>query len=122
MRSGEVGLDRGDDGLTVVRIDGEHDLSTAPTVRSQLQRLIDEGDPVVVDLTGATFVDSSILGTVLQAQRDADEAGVGFAVAHGGGADAVERVLEITGLRADLPIHRSREDARAQALGAERTG
>ena len=122
MRSGEVGLTRGDDGLTVVRIQGEHDLSTAPALRSQLEQLIADGDPVVVDLTEATFIDSSILGTVLQARRDAAEAGVGFAVAHDGGADAVGRVLEITGLRTDLPVHRSREDARAQALSPETAG
>ena len=122
MRSGEVGLERGDDGLTVVLIQGEHDLSTAPVLRSQLEQLISDGGPLVVDLTEATFIDSSILGTVLQARRDATEAEVGFAVAHGGGADAVERVLEITGLRADLPVHRSREDARAQALGAGTVG
>lgn len=122
MRSGEVGLTRGDDGLTVVRIHGEHDLSTAPALRSQLEQLIADGGPVVVDLTEATFIDSSILGTVLQARRDAGEAGVGFAVAHGGGADAVGRVLEITGLRTDLPVHRSREEARAQALSAGTAG
>jgi anti-sigma B factor antagonist len=121
VRSGEVGLDRGDDGLTVVRVDGEHDLSTAPALRSQLEQLIADGGPVVVDLTEATFIDSSILGTLLQARRDAGDAGVGFAVAHDG-ADAVERVLEITGLRADLPVHRSRDDAAAQALGAGTTG
>jgi anti-sigma B factor antagonist len=122
VRSGEVGLDRGDDSLTVVRINGEHDLSTAPALRSQLEQLIADGGPLVVDLTEATFIDSSILGTLLQARRDAGEAGVGFAVAHGGGFDSVGRVLEITGLRADLPVHRSREDAKAQALSAGTAG
>jgi anti-anti-sigma factor len=108
--------------LTVVRINGEHDLSTAPALRSQLEQLIADGGPLVVDLTEATFIDSSILGTLLQARRDAGEAGVGFAVAHGGGFDSVGRVLEITGLRADLPVHRSREDAKAQALSAGTAG
>jgi anti-sigma B factor antagonist len=118
VRSGEVGLERNDDGYTVVAINGEHDLSTAPGLRSNLQRLIADGDPVVVDLSAATFIDSSILGTLLQASRDAGEAGVGFAVAQADGAEAVARVLEITGLRKDLPVHPSRDEASAQALRA----
>ena len=117
MRSGEVGLERNDEGYTVVAINGEHDLSTAPSLRSRLQQLIADGDPVVVDLSAATFIDSSILGALLQASRDAGEAGVGFAVAQADGAEAVSRVLEITGLRNDLPVHPSRDEARAHALG-----
>jgi anti-sigma B factor antagonist len=120
VRSGELGLERSDEGVMVVAINGEHDLSTAPGLRSRLEQLIADGDPVVVDLTAATFVDSSILGTLLQAHREAGKAGVGFAVAHAEGAEAVARVLEITGLREDLPVHRSRDDARAEALGASR--
>ena len=118
MRSGEVGLERNDEGYTVVAINGEHDLSTAPRLRSHLQQLIADGDPVVVDLSSATFIDSSILGTLLQARQDAGDAGVGFAVAQAKGAEAVTRVLEITGLRKDLPVHPSRDEATAQALRA----
>ena len=118
MRSGEVGLERNDEGYTVVAINGEHDLSTAPGLRSQLRQLIADGDPVIVDLTAATFIDSSILGTLLQARKDAGEAGVGFAVAQAEGAEAVSRVLEITGLRRDLPVHPSRDEATQQAIRA----
>ncbi len=118
MRSGEVGLEKNNEGYTVVAVNGEHDLSTAPGLRSRLEQLIADGDPVVVDLSAATFVDSSILGILLQASRDAGEAGVGFAVAQADGAEAVRRVLEITGLRNELPVHSSRDGARAQALGA----
>jgi anti-sigma B factor antagonist len=118
VRSGEVGLEKNDEGYTVVAINGEHDLSTAPGLRSRLEQLIADGDPVVVDLSAATFIDSSILGLLLQASRDAGDAGVGFAVAQADGAEAVRRVLEITGLRKDLPVHPSRDEARAQALGA----
>ncbi|MGH2923816.1 MAG: STAS domain-containing protein, partial [Solirubrobacterales bacterium] len=99
---------------------GEHDLSTAPGLRSRLEQVIADGDPVVVDLSAATFIDSSILGTLLQARCDAGEAGVGFAVAHADGGDAVGRVLDITGVRKDLPVHRSREEAQAEALGGDR--
>ena len=99
----------------MLSISGEHDLSTAPELRRRFADLIAERGAVVVDLSPATFVDSSILGVILDARRNADEAGLGFAVAHPGGNDAVGRVLEITGLRAQLPVHLARDEAVAAA-------
>jgi len=117
VRSGEVALDQSEDGLTVVTITGEHDLNTAPVLRERLEGLIADATPLIVDLTEATFIDSSILGVVLQARRDAADAGIGFAVAHEDGDDAVSRVLEVTGLRRELPVHESREVALAELRG-----
>jgi anti-sigma B factor antagonist len=95
---------------------GEHDLSTAPMLRQRLDRLITDGVPIVVDLSPATFVDSSILGVILDARRRAEEGGLGFAVSHSNGADPVGRVLDITGLRNELPVHGGREDAATAAM------
>lgn len=119
MRTGEIALYTNDTGLRVVAISGEHDLNTAPDLRARLDELIEAGDPVIVDLTPATFVDSSILGVLLDARRRAQEAGIGLAVTQGDGADAVARVLEITGLREELPVHDDVESAGA-ALGDRR--
>ncbi len=120
MGPGEIALDR-DGGTAVIAFQGEHDLNTAPELRSRLAAAIAEGLPVVVDLSGAAFVDSSVLGAVLDARRDAHERGVGFAVALAGGARPVERVLDVTGLHSTLPVHRSRaaavQEARAGASG-----
>jgi anti-sigma B factor antagonist len=112
---GEIALDRTDAGVRVLTISGEHDLSTAPELRQRLDQLIIDGKPIVVDLSPATFVDSSVLGAILEARRRAQAAGQGFAVSHVNGADAVGRVLEITGLRAELPVHHDREEAVAAA-------
>jgi anti-sigma B factor antagonist len=95
----------------VLTISGEHDLSTAPILRQRLEALLDQGAPTVVDLSPATFIDSSILGAILDARRRASEGGTGFAVFQANGADAVKRVLEVTGLRAELPVHAHREEA-----------
>ena len=46
----------------MLTISGEHDLSTAQELRSQLTELLDGDRGIVVDLSPATFVDSSILG------------------------------------------------------------
>jgi len=95
----------------VLTISGEHDLSTAPNLRRRLDSLLDEGTGTVVDLSPATFIDSSILGVILDGRRRAADNDLGFAVLHSNGADAVDRVLQVTGLRAELPVHARREDA-----------
>jgi anti-sigma B factor antagonist len=116
VRTGELALET-EAGLTVVTISGEHDLSTAPNLRRRLDTLLDEETTTVVDLSSATFIDSSILGVILDGRRRAAEAGVGFAVLSSDGADAVERVLEVTGLRAELPVYARREEAVEAASG-----
>ena len=122
MRTGEIALER-DDGYAVISVTGEHDLSTAPDLRSRLDELIDGGVATVVDLSAATFVDSSVLGAILDGRRQADEGGIGFAVAQSpNGADAVTRVLDITGLRAELPVHVDRAKAVAAVTGGSDAG
>jgi anti-sigma B factor antagonist len=117
VRTGELALERKDSGLAVLTISGEHDLSTAPNLRRRLNALLDEGTATVIDLSPATFIDSSILGVILDGRRRAEEAEIGFAVARSNGSDAVDRVLEVTGLRAELPVHARREEAVAAASG-----
>ena len=115
VRTGELALERTDAGLAVLTISGEHDLSTAPNLRRRLATLLDEGTPTIVDLSPATFIDSSILGVILDGRRRAGEAQLGFSVLHANGANAVDRVLEVTGLRAELPVHARREAAASAA-------
>jgi len=95
----------------VLTITGEHDLSTAPALRRQLEDLLGDGDGIIVDLSSATFIDSSILGAILDGKRRAADAGIGFAVVHANSADGVGRVLDVTGLRAELPVHADKQDA-----------
>jgi anti-sigma B factor antagonist len=118
VRTGEIALERTDAGLTVLAITGEHDLSTAPVLSQRLDGLIAEGAPIVVDLSAATFVDSSILGVLLEAKLRAEQGRVGFAVSQSNGSDPVGRVLEITGLRNELPVHDGREEAAAVLINS----
>jgi anti-sigma B factor antagonist len=117
VRTGEIAFERSNEGLAVLTVRGEHDLSTAPDLRRRLKALIGEGDAIVVDLSPATFVDSTILGVILDACRRASDAGLGFAVAAANGGSAVDRVLEVTGLKAELPVHSARKDAALAAAG-----
>lgn len=99
----------------VISFSGEHDLNTVPQLRERLAEAIATGDPVVVDLSGAAFIDSSVIGALLDARRDAHEGGLGFAVALSDGAQPVERVLEVTNLTTTLPVHPSRDKAVEEA-------
>jgi len=107
---GDVSRESAGDGVEVVSLHGEHDLSTLPQVRNAFEAA-GEANALVIDLSSAAFVDSSILGAVLDARRLAGEAGRGFAVACGGAAEPVLRVLEVTGLAEELPVHPNREAA-----------
>ncbi|MDQ3758592.1 MAG: STAS domain-containing protein [Actinomycetota bacterium] len=114
---GEVRRDSGGDGIEVVELHGEHDLGTLPKVREAFEAAGGE-KALIIDLSTASFVDSSILGAVLDARRLAGEAGRGFAVACGGAAEPVRRVLEVTGLAEELPVHPNREAALSALAGA----
>jgi anti-anti-sigma factor len=117
VQENRIAVDRGD-GVAVVVVEGEHDVYTAPTLSEQLHELLKEGLPVVVDLTPATFVDSSVLRVLLETRREAGERRIGFAVAIGQDDSApVRRVLDITGLLPVLPVHDEREDAIEAARG-----
>jgi anti-sigma B factor antagonist len=117
VQENRIAVDRGD-GIAVMVVEGEHDVYTAPSIGEQLDALLAEGTPFVIDLTGATFVDSSVLRVLLEARRRAEEKGIGFAVALGKEESGpVRRVLDITGLLPVLPVHGAREEAIEAARG-----
>ena len=72
-------LDRRD-GVVVVRVHGEHDVFTAPALREQVHAAIEQAAPIVIDLSGATFIDSSVLAVLLGGLRRAREAELGYAL------------------------------------------
>jgi anti-sigma B factor antagonist len=108
--------------VVVVVVEGEHDIYTAPTLRERLHEAIGRGGGIVVDLSGATFVDSSVLGALLDVRRRAIEAGQGFVVCVGGSIEpGVQRILDITGLVPVLPVVHGREAA-IEAARANQNG
>jgi anti-sigma B factor antagonist len=121
VHPGEIGLERQNSGVVVVSLTGEHDLTTAPALRERIEGVAAEGTGLLIDLSAAEFIDSSIIGVILEAQRQADEAGTGFAAALEGGDAAVRRVLEVTGLDTNMPVHTSMDQALAHARTPKET-
>ena len=116
MDANPIVLDDALGDVVVVVVEGEHDIYTAPTLRDRLSEAIARGGGVVVDLSAATFVDSSVLGTLLDARRRALESELGFVVCVGETVEpGVQRILDITGLVPVLPVLRQRDEAIAAA-------
>src|SRR3954449_406580 len=119
MDANPIVLDESVEDVVVVVVEGEHDIYTAPTLRERLDEALGRGGGTVVDLTAATFVDSSVLGALLDARRRALESGQGYVVCVGDTVEpGVQRILDITGLVPVLPVLRQRDEA----VDAARTG
>ena len=110
-----------DDGIRVVAVQGELDLSTAPELEGPLQEAVAAADAsVVIDLAECSFIDSTGIALIVRAWKQLGDG------ANGDGAhrvvvcactDQVRRVLEITGLETSIPMHDSREQAIAALRG-----
>jgi anti-sigma B factor antagonist len=100
-----------DDGSAawVVRLTGEHDLSTLDTVRGQLAA-VPSGEPLVIDLSETSFLDSSVLGAVVEAHSRSEQAGGRFGVVVPEGCFAA-RLVDLSGLNERLPVYRSQQAA-----------
>lgn len=78
--------------ITVVRVVGQLDLETCPL----LEDALNESTPVVVDLSGVTFIGSTGLSVMLAAHERCTGAGHSFQLA--APSAVVSRVLCISGL------------------------
>jgi anti-sigma B factor antagonist len=103
IREPILGLaERGDD--LVLSLAGELDLADAPALREALRRAVERSPKrLVVDLTEVTFVDSTILGALVEARSALG--GDAFALAAPG--LEVRRALEISGLDRHFTIESS---------------
>jgi stage II sporulation protein AA (anti-sigma F factor antagonist) len=85
------------DGAVVI-VDGELDMETAPQLEHQIGELIGDGHrQLVIDLSGATFLDSSAMRTLVTAVaplRENPAARVVLAGVHG----VVQRALAVSGI------------------------
>ena len=99
-----------DKGRTVVEVNGELDLFSAPLLRDALTRLSDDGQHyLVAELSGLKFLDSSGLGVLVGATKRATAGGGALCVA--GASDRVVKVLRITGLMRVMPAFPGLQEA-----------
>src|SRR5947207_1341123 len=78
---------------------------------------------VVVDVRDAEFIDSSTLGVLLGASRDAEHAGLGFTIAlTNRNYTQVNHLLDLTGLGSAFAIYETLDNALAAARRGENGG
>jgi anti-anti-sigma factor len=82
---------------------GELDIATTPSLEQAIAEATSEpGAAIVLDLRELTFMDSTGLRTLAQCNARAEQDG--FTLAIWRGSRQIERVLEISGLGALLPL------------------
>ena len=87
-------------GVWLLSLHGEHDIATQPSLREQLGHVRAAGGRIVVDLSGAGFVDSAIIGALLEGA----EAGSAVSVVAPPGSVA-RRLADLVRLADALPVH-----------------
>jgi anti-sigma B factor antagonist len=104
----------------VVVLEGEQESYQSTRLEPQLDALLREGVPIVVDLSEATFVDSTTIAVLLAAQGRAQRGGSGFVLEMDEStAVYARRIFEITGLEALFSIRGTRREAVTAALTGE---
>ena len=103
-----------DDQTHVIELGGEIDLYTAPEFKERMVQLIEGGKKhIVVDLSKATFIDSTTLGVLVGGVKRLRPAGGALALVCTD--QNIAKIFEITGLDRVFPIHDTREEALAAA-------
>jgi|ERR687897_760804 anti-anti-sigma factor len=91
------------DGARVMRLRGEFDLAGVAAFETALEReALPMGDPIVLDMRGLTFIDSSGLRSVLMADSRVRAEGGRCVIVRG--PERVTRVLELTGVNDRLEL------------------
>ena len=100
------------DEIVAVCLEGDFDLGNAPALGKEVGRALENGNDLILDLSQATFIDSSVVHVLVNASK----AVIGSkraVVLQLGTAPIVERVLEIAEIERVLPrVHERREAVR----------
>jgi anti-anti-sigma factor len=98
-------------GVVVLKLLGEHDLSTFHDLQVALAERIVRDQPAVVSLDEATFIDSSTIGLFIRMDQAMALRRGRRLVVHSDPATAVDRILVISGARHRLVCRDGLSDA-----------
>lgn len=96
-----------DGGTVVARLAGELDLANAAALRTALFDAAAHADRLVVDLGEVTFVDSTILGVIVETRRALGSRPLLLAAPNA----ETRRALDVTGLTRHLGVYETVDDA-----------
>ena len=108
-----------DGGFSVIRLRGEADAYSAPRVRDDLADALVTDAPLVIDLTSATFIDSTIIGVMLESLKQCEQLDRQFLLLlPDDAAPEGHRLFELTGLTSLMPVVGSWEEAARRLVTA----
>jgi anti-anti-sigma regulatory factor len=100
------------DGAWLVALEGEHDLSTAALLEQATIGLWQRCTLAVVDLSGAAFIDTSVINWLMSAKRLVEASGSGtLGIVEGPPASFAARLFGLLSLRDVLACYPTRQDA-----------
>ena len=109
----EFGVDAtpiGDGHALLIAVKGELDLSTCDRLKPAADEAVFGGRPLILDLTGCTFIDSSGLRLVLQIANGLAEEEVPMAVVAAGESN-VRKLFSLTAIDQTIPLFDTRDEA-----------
>jgi anti-anti-sigma factor len=100
---------------SVISVEGDLDLSSAPRLKWMLLDAFGEGlDQLILDLSRTSFMDSTALGVLVAFKRSLDSDSALAVVCPG---DNVRKIFELSGMDRVFPIFAGLTDAVAHAQG-----
>jgi anti-anti-sigma factor len=90
-------------GVWILALHGEHDLATRPSLEEELGRVAAAGGRVVVDLSDASFLDSSIIRALATANGAGAHSRVSAVIAPA--TSFAGRLAALVSLDAIVPVH-----------------
>lgn len=101
------------DNAVIVALEGEVDLATSPEARRVLLDAVDRKQPVMVDMSGVTYIDSSGVASLVESLQKARRTGVDLALVSV--SDSALRVLRLARLDRVFSIYDSVDDGIARS-------
>ena len=105
----------------VVSLVGDHDVTSVGSLVRQAEAHVERCDRLVVDLSATTFLDSAVVGALVELAREARSRGVVLQVVAAPGGQA-HRVLAVMGLLAHLGWTEQLPELHAARNGRSRAG
>lgn len=110
FREGVIHVVTETDGIIAISLEGDFDLANAPTLGERVSQGLDTGTGLIIDLSDATFIDSTVIQVLVQAARAGAERGKPVVLQLGTAAE-VERTIKIVGIERVLPRAHERQHA-----------
>ena len=98
------------DAIVAISLEGEWDMANAALLNEKTEQALDNDKHLILDLSRATFIDSSTLHALVKTHATASERGQRLVLQLATAAN-VERILEVSGIDQLIPRVSSRAEA-----------